>query len=516
MRENLPVSEHEHEFADSELLVSFTDVQGRITHCNRAFVQVSGYAYDELIGQPHNLIRHPTMPPEAFEDMWRTIGRGRPWSGIVKNRRANGDHYWVRANVAPIVDNGKPVAYMSVRNRPSRLEVQAAEQLYARLARERASGRRTIELHAGRVRHVGWRDLPQRVHRLDLSQRLALALGLVVAATTLASLMHGQAAAGTVAVCAAACSVAVWSWFHIGIQRRLDALTRFAGLLAGSNLKGSIEPVHPHPLSQLTRALIQVQLNLRAVVGHAREEVDGTAQSLAEIARGTHDLSSRTEAQASSLEQTAASMEQFAATVKQTAENARTVSRQSADMAGAADDSARAIEAMAESIQAQEQSSRRVGDIVKVIETIAFKTNVLALNAAIEAARAGDAGKGFAVVAAEVRALAQSCARSAKEIGEVIKTSTRQVEEGTQRTSAAGQTILRTRQAAHEVSHLIDQITSATAEQTGGIGQVNQAVGELDRVTQANAALVEQTAAVTESLNRRTATLKRSVAMYRL
>ena len=108
------------------LIVSTTDAQGRITHCNQAFVDVSGYGYDELMGQPHNLIRHPDVPPEAFKDLWATVGRGRPWSGIVKNRRKNGDHYWVRANVTPVLENGKPVAYMSVRFKPTRAEIAAA------------------------------------------------------------------------------------------------------------------------------------------------------------------------------------------------------------------------------------------------------------------------------------------------------------------------------------------------------------------------------------------------------
>ncbi len=132
--------------------MSTTDARGHITHCNTAFAEVSGYSYDELMGQPHNLIRHPDMPPEAFKDMWATIGRGRPWSGIVKNRRANGDHYWVEANVTPILDNGKPVGYMSVRFRPTREQVAAAEALYAKVAQERASGHHTFKLHAGRVR----------------------------------------------------------------------------------------------------------------------------------------------------------------------------------------------------------------------------------------------------------------------------------------------------------------------------------------------------------------------------
>jgi aerotaxis receptor len=120
MRINLPVTQQNFDYSGDELLVSSTNTKGEITHCNPAFVRVSGYSYDELIGQPHNLIRHPDMPAEAYKDMWRTIGRGEPWTGLVKNRRKNGDHYWVRANAVPVVRGGRQVGYMSVRTKPSR------------------------------------------------------------------------------------------------------------------------------------------------------------------------------------------------------------------------------------------------------------------------------------------------------------------------------------------------------------------------------------------------------------
>ena len=143
MRINLPVTQQEYAYPSDVMLVSSTDTKGFITHCNRAFVDVSGYTYEELIGQNHNLIRHPDMPPEAYKDMWQTIGRGRPWTGYVKNRRKNGDHYWVEANVTPIMEGGKPVGYLSVRKVPSREQVRAAEGLYAKIAAERESGRPT-------------------------------------------------------------------------------------------------------------------------------------------------------------------------------------------------------------------------------------------------------------------------------------------------------------------------------------------------------------------------------------
>ena len=137
MRENLPVMDQEFDYPADELLMSTTDSQGRITHCNAAFERVSGYTMQELMGQPHNLVRHPDMPPEAFKDMWSTIGHGRSWKGLVKNRRKDCSFYWVAAHVTPIVHQGRPVGYMSVRAKPTRAQVQSAEALYAQLHAQR-------------------------------------------------------------------------------------------------------------------------------------------------------------------------------------------------------------------------------------------------------------------------------------------------------------------------------------------------------------------------------------------
>ncbi|MEN9483479.1 MAG: chemotaxis protein, partial [Pseudomonadota bacterium] len=161
--------------------MSTTDAQGRILYCNPAFIEVSGFVREELLGQPHNLIRHPDMPAEAFRDMWTTIAGGEPWSGIVKNRRKNGDHYWVVANVTPVMVNGKPKAYMSVRLKPTPEQIRAAEALYAQIAAERSQPKPRFKLHAGGIRGTGLSDFPMRRHRLTLMQRVTGMLGTVLA-----------------------------------------------------------------------------------------------------------------------------------------------------------------------------------------------------------------------------------------------------------------------------------------------------------------------------------------------
>ena len=514
MRINQPVTQREFVFKD-ELLVSTTDPQGRITHCNAAFCHVSGYSYDELMGQPHNVVRHPDMPEEAFKDMWSTIGRGRPWTGIVKNRRKNGDHYWVRANVTPVLERGKPVGYMSVREAPTREEIQAAEQLYAQLQEQHRLGSRRIKLHAGRVRRLGLRDLPARFHRLNITQRLAaglLGIGLGMGAAAWVLPAWGAWAPGLAALLG---SVWMVIWFQYDIQRRLDEAEEAANRIASCNLIESVDMVHPHPLSTITRALSQIQINLRAVIGDARSEVLGTAQTTAELARAGQDLSGRTETQASAVQRSAATMEQIATTVRQTAATASQVAAQTSAAADAAQRSGEAVGRVNSAFAAIEASSRKIGDIVQVIEGIAFQTNILALNAAVEAARAGDSGRGFAVVASEVRALAQRSAGAAKEVRQVIQASVEQVSQSAREMDEANETLRNTVAEVDRVGTMMGEIQRATAEQSGGIAELNTAVSSLDRMTQANSAMVEQTAAAVEALHQRSDTLKRSLDVFR-
>mgnify|MGYP006170681509 CR=1 FL=1 len=518
MRTNLPVSHKEYFFPESQLLVSTTDARGHITHCNTAFAEVSGYSYDELMGQPHNLIRHPDMPPEAFKDMWATIGRGRPWSGIVKNRRANGDHYWVEANVTPIIDNGKPVGYMSVRFRPTREQVAAAEALYAKVAQERASGHHTFKLHAGRVRPLGWRDTFGPLHRLSLTQRLALGLVGVLAAgaAPVALGMTGWAAMAAQWGCSAVAAGALLAWFYRSVACVINQVDDFSAALAACNLKSTMIKPHPHVLGSLIRKVWQVQVNLRAVIGDVRAEVQVFTQATTHISSSAQDLAARTEDQASSLQETAASMEQLASAVQQTADAARQIAAQSQQSSDIAQQGSAAVGSANASMQAIEASSRRMEDIIGIIESIAFQTNILALNAAVEAARAGEQGRGFAVVAAEVRSLAQRSAQAAKEIKLLIEASVGKVETGSRLVAQAGSTIGEIVANAEKVSAFISDITTAAQEQSQGIGQVNAAVSQLDQMTQQNAALVEESAAAAESLKDQAGRLAEVVRVFRL
>ena len=518
MRMNLPVTQREFDYPAEHMLVSMTDTKGIITHCNHAFVETSGFTYEELIGQPHNLVRHPDMPPEAYKDMWQTIGRGHPWTALVKNRRKDGDHYWVQANVTPILENGKPKGYMSVRIKPKRQDAQEAEALYAQMRADAERGGGSVYLRGGEVRYKGLRGLGGALSRITLTARLGLALlGMTVLAMVPQFLgMQGWEAVALQLVSLLIGAGSVLAWFQLRFSTAIGAAEAFADDLAGCNLTSTVHGDFPPPLGNMIRALRQIQINLRAVVGDVREEIETFTRSAAEIAEGGMDLSSRTESQASSLEETAASMEELASTVKQTAETAIRVASQSANSTQIAARGGEAVQQVSQSMQAIDASSGKMRDIIGVIEGIAFQTNILALNAAVEAARAGEQGRGFAVVASEVRALAQRSATAAKEIRELIAQSAEKISAGHHQMTGAGRTIDEVVQSVKEVGELIQLITIATREQSIGIAQVNEAVTQLDTVTQQNAALVEESAASAAGLNTSATTLARSVQVFQL
>ena len=513
MRSNQPVTQREYDYPAHEMLVSSTDTQGKITHCNRAFVEVSGYTYDELIGQPHNLIRHPDMPPEAFRDMWRTIGHGLPWTGLVKNRRNNGDHYWVQANVTPIMENGKPVGYLSVRTKPSRAQIQGAEALYARLHQSHSG----LSLRGGHVRRngiLGWWD---RWQHSTADLRLALWLVVVIVVGQLPGLYgSGPLVSALELGTQVLGAVGIMLWFRASVSGQLRRADQLARDVAACNLTQGIEVAGPEPIASLMRSLSQIQVNLRAVISDVRTEVDGFSRSAQEIASASHDLSDRTETQASSLEETAASMEQITATVQHTSSNADAMAQQTRLSTEVATSGQHAIHDVEQAMRDIERSSSRMSDIIATIEGIAFQTNILALNAAVEAARAGDQGRGFAVVASEVRALAQRSGSAAKEIRELIQTSVHQVSDGVRQMQGASGTIDKVVHEVQAVSSLVDEIHHATKEQSEGLAQINVAVDQLDQVTQQNAAMVEQTTAAANALSDGSESLRRSVAVFRL
>lgn len=266
----------------------------------------------------------------------------------------------------------------------------------------------------------------------------------------------------------------------------------------------------------LADGLAQMQQSLIATVSNVRDSASAIYTGASEISQGNHDLSSRTEQQAASLEQTAASMEELTATVKQNAENARQASSLAKNASETAEKGGHVVDGVVKTMNEIADSSRKIADITSVIDGIAFQTNILALNAAVEAARAGEQGRGFAVVAGEVRNLAQRSAQAAKEIKGLIEASANRVSAGSQQVTSAGETMSDIVNAVVRVTDIMGEISSASDEQSRGIDQIGQAVTEMDRVTQQNAALVQESAAASSSLEEQANRLSQAVAVFKI
>lgn len=298
--------------------------------------------------------------------------------------------------------------------------------------------------------------------------------------------------------------------------RPLDDTVTLARRVAAGDLTSQVEGHGRDEIAVLRQAMQDMQAALAGIVTEVRHTADALSMASQEIASGNQDLSARTESQAGSLEETAASMEQLNATVHQNAEHAVRAHQLAGEASAVASEGGRVVTSLVQTMQGITQSSQRIGDIIGVIDSIAFQTNILALNAAVEAARAGEAGRGFAVVAAEVRSLASRSAEAAKEIKQLITDSLKRVETGNRLADQAGGTMTQVVESIGKVTQAMGEIMAASREQSDGVQQIGQAVSELDQTTQQNAALVEEMAAAAEALKQQAAALVRAVSVFKL
>jgi methyl-accepting chemotaxis protein len=305
-------------------------------------------------------------------------------------------------------------------------------------------------------------------------------------------------------------------WIIRAITGPINQAVGIARAVADGDLSQQFEASGNNETALLLMALKDMQTSLSSVVANVRQGSEGVATASAEIASGNHDLSARTESQASALEQTAASMEQLSATVKQNADSARQANQLAASASTVAVKGGAVVAQVVDTMKGINEASRKIADIISVIDGIAFQTNILALNAAVEAARAGEQGRGFAVVASEVRSLAGRSAEAAKEIKTLINASVERVEQGTALVDQAGSTMTEVVSSIKRVTDLMGEISAASNEQSLGVSQVGEAVTQMDQVTQQNAALVEEMAAAASGLQSQAQDLVKVVAVFNL
>ncbi|MFI3156980.1 MAG: methyl-accepting chemotaxis protein [Methylococcaceae bacterium] len=730
MKINMPVTNQEILMKKGQILVSRTDLKGIMTYANDEFVALSGYSRDELIGKNHNIIRHPDMPPAAFEDLWLTLKALRPWQGMVKNRAKSGDYYWVDANVLPVFKNGKVDGYLSVRRVPSREKIEKAERLYQLLNANKATLKptrlaamvksikeieplkkmafvqavqliplcylmyqlflagdyrllagvaasvimasliafkviksidallnktigifyRLAEKRFGNVQDLTRNDLIGDFQRalysmevnlnLDLAgareeaakaMRINQALDSVHAGVMLADNnfeiiyandsildMFKQAesdiriqlpnfnadkligenidsfhkdpafqrrmlanlkepyqselhiASQTMRVIASPVVNAegerigfVAEWQNLSheviIEQEIEQLVQAvkAGdlstrinmgdkqgftktLSSGINeLADTIESV----LSDINRVMenmaegdltTAITSDYQGVYAECKNNINGTLTNLSnfiiqirdaadfidsssqEIASGNDNLSQRAEQQAASLEQTAASMQQLAGTVKNNATNTQQANQVVNTASELAQKGGEIVKSAIIAMQDINDSSNEIAEIIGVIDEIAFQTNLLALNASVEAARAGEQGRGFSVVATEVRNLAQRSANAAKQSSDLIQNSVQKVRAGTAFVNETGHALTEIVNSVAQVGSIVAQIANASAEQTAGIDQVNQAVSQMDDITQQNAALAEQAAAGSISMHEQSSNMSKLLGFFKV
>ncbi|AMO47092.1 PAS domain-containing methyl-accepting chemotaxis protein [Kosakonia oryzendophytica] len=489
---------------DDITLMSTTDVHSYITHANDAFVQASGYPLEALQGQPHNLVRHPDMPKAAFADMWYTLKQGEPWSGIVKNRRKNGDHYWVRANAIPMVRDGQLTGYMSIRTRATDDEIAAVEPLYNALNEGRCNKR----IHKGLVVSKRWwgnlRAMPLRwrARSVMVCAWVAQLMGLWLADSSTLALM-----VSTLAMLAGGMA------FEWQIVRPAENVARQA-LSVATGERNSVQPLNrSDELGLALRAVGQLGLMCRWLIHDVSSQVNSVRKGSETLAKGNDDLNARTRATVDNVQQTVATMSQMAASVQTSSQTASAADQLSSSASSAASHGGKVMETVVKTMDEIANSTQRIGSITALINDIAFQTNILALNAAVEAARAGEQGKGFAVVAGEVRHLASRSANAANDIRKLIDASASKVQSGYEQVHAAGQTMDDIVNQVQNVTALIGQISQSASEQAAGLSELTRAVSELDAITQQNAGLVEESATVSAMVQHRAGRLQDAVSV---